>query len=62
MFGTLYIPQKEREPLKFGFADNPDAHTVKGELVAPLVHAAGHFKQMMPRRAETLPAIEQKQA
>ena len=35
MFGTLYVPGKEREPLTFGFAGQPDAHTVKGELVDP---------------------------
>ncbi len=33
MFGTLYVPEKKREKLVFGFADRPDAHTVKGELV-----------------------------
>lgn len=56
LFGTLYIPQKEREPLTFGFADRPDAHTVKGELVAPFITAAGHLK---PRRGqrEQLPAM-----
>jgi sterol desaturase/sphingolipid hydroxylase (fatty acid hydroxylase superfamily) len=62
MFGTLYIPQKEREPLHFGFAGNPDAHTVKGELVAPLVNAAGHFKQLMPKSAAELPVAERERA
>ena len=36
MFGTLYVPEKEREPLSFGFPDRADAHTFKGELVDPL--------------------------
>ena len=63
MFGTLYVPQKEREPLVFGFAGNPDAHTVKGELVDPLVKAAGHLKPLARRRAlAALPAAERKQA
>lgn len=44
MFGTLYVPSTQREPLTFGFADHPDAHTVKGELVMPLVKAAAHLK------------------
>jgi sterol desaturase/sphingolipid hydroxylase (fatty acid hydroxylase superfamily) len=50
MFGTLYVPAKEREPLSFGVGDYPDAHTVKGELVAPLINAAGHFKPLFQRR------------
>ncbi len=50
MFGTLYVPQKEREPLTFGFADNPDAHTVKGEFIDPIVKAAGHLKPNWPKR------------
>ncbi|MGB8396737.1 MAG: sterol desaturase family protein, partial [Pseudolabrys sp.] len=33
MFGTLYVPEKKREPLTFGFSGQPDAHTLKGELV-----------------------------
>jgi len=50
MFGTLYVPAKEREPLTFGFPDHADAHTVKGELVDPLIHAAAHLKPLLPRR------------
>lgn len=44
MFGTLYVPAKERENLSFGVAGHADAHTVKGELVAPFVEAAAHLK------------------
>lgn len=65
MFGTLYVPAKEREPLTFGFADHPDAHTVKGELVAPLINAAGHLKSLALRRRDELapmPVAERKQA
>jgi sterol desaturase/sphingolipid hydroxylase (fatty acid hydroxylase superfamily) len=46
MFGTLYVPEKQREKLTFGLAGEPDAHTVKGELVDPLVKAAGHLKPL----------------
>ena len=60
MFGTLYVPQKERETLTFGFADRPDAHTLKGELVAPFVEAAGHFKPLLPKQAP-VPAAGRKQ-
>ena len=49
LFGTLYIPGQQREPLTFGVADHADAHTVKGELVAPLINAAGRLKALLPR-------------
>ena len=63
IFGTLYIPSKEREPLTFGFADHPNAHTVKGELVEPLVNAAAHLKPLLPGRDEKLaPITERKRA
>lgn len=65
MFGTLYVPQKQREKLTFGFADHPDAHTVKGELVAPLINAASHLKPLWQRRPDELapvPVVERKQA
>lgn len=51
MFGTLYVPAKEREPLVFGFPDHLNAHTVKGELMDPFVNAAGHLKPVLPKRA-----------
>ena len=54
MFGTLYVPAKEREPLVFGFPGNANAHTVKGELVEPFVNAAGHLKPALPKRAATV--------
>jgi len=61
MFGTLYVPSKEREPLTFGFADHPNAHTVKGELVEPLVNAAAHLKPLMPGRGEKLAPITERE-
>jgi sterol desaturase/sphingolipid hydroxylase (fatty acid hydroxylase superfamily) len=60
MFGTLYVPAKEREPLAFGFDDYPDAHTVKGELVDPLINAAAHFKPQRQRELAPVPAAERK--
>lgn len=57
MFGTLYIPEKKREALNFGFAGHPDAHTIKGELVGPFVEAAGHLKPLLPKGAAENPAI-----
>lgn len=54
MFGTLYVPGKEREKLTFGFPGRADAHTVKGELVAPLIDAAAHLN---PVRRPALPEL-----
>jgi sterol desaturase/sphingolipid hydroxylase (fatty acid hydroxylase superfamily) len=63
VFGTLYVPAHEREPLVFGVPDHDDAHTVKAELVDPFVKAAGHFKPALPKRAATaVPIAERKQA
>ncbi len=54
MFGTLYVPGAEREKLTFGFENHPNAHTVKGELVEPLINAARHI---WPKRAAAISAI-----
>jgi sterol desaturase/sphingolipid hydroxylase (fatty acid hydroxylase superfamily) len=65
MFGTLYVPEKEREKLTFGFPDQPDAHTFKGEMVAPFLNAAGHLRPLSPKQRPELaamPANERKQA
>jgi sterol desaturase/sphingolipid hydroxylase (fatty acid hydroxylase superfamily) len=59
MFGTLYIPAKQREPLVFGVTDHQNAHTVKAELVDPFVKAAGHLKPALPK---PVPVAERKQA
>jgi sterol desaturase/sphingolipid hydroxylase (fatty acid hydroxylase superfamily) len=53
MFGTLYVPAKKREKLTFGVAGRADAHSVKGELVAPFFDAAGH---LLPKRGAEVPA------
>ena len=61
MFGTLYVPKKKREPLSFGFPGRADAHTFKGEVVDPLINAAGHLKPLLPKRAlPALPVAERK--
>jgi sterol desaturase/sphingolipid hydroxylase (fatty acid hydroxylase superfamily) len=59
MFGTLYVPAKQREPLVFGVTDHQNAHTVKGELMDPFVKAAGHLKPALPK---SVPVAERKQA
>ena len=48
MFGTLYVPAKQREKLTFGFAAEPDTHTIKDELLNPLINATGHLKPLVP--------------
>lgn len=61
MFGTLYVPDKKREVLSFGVEGHQDAHTVKGELIDPLVHAAGHFRPLLARPRDPLtPATDSK--
>jgi sterol desaturase/sphingolipid hydroxylase (fatty acid hydroxylase superfamily) len=50
MFGTLYVPGKQREKLTFGFPGDPHAHTVKGELLDPVVKAAGRLFGGVPER------------
>jgi sterol desaturase/sphingolipid hydroxylase (fatty acid hydroxylase superfamily) len=63
MFGTLYVPQKAREPLTFGFPGRADAHTLKGELVDPFTNAAAHLKPLLHKRAlPTVPVAERKRA
>lgn len=52
MFGTLYVPAKQREALTFGVPGHRDAHTVKGELVNPLIDAAAHFRPVWPERKD----------
>src|SRR5215470_12659027 len=63
-FGTLYVPEKTREPLTFGFPGQPDAHTVKGELgelVDPFIITAGHIWPKRPADMPALPVAERKQ-
>lgn len=65
MFGTLYVPGKEREALRFGVEpDRFPAHTVTGELVAPFIRAGAALRSSLrPRRrhgsAEIAPSPRQ---
>jgi len=55
LFGTLYIPKKQREKLHFGVEpDRFPAHTITGELIAPFIRAAALFKPA-PRAPEAQP-------
>jgi sterol desaturase/sphingolipid hydroxylase (fatty acid hydroxylase superfamily) len=58
MFGTLYVPGKQRERLTFGVAGRAGAHTFKTEVVEPLIDAAGHFKPALPKPASVMPAVQ----
>ena len=50
MFGTLYLPSKEREKLTFGVeADRYPAHTITGEFIAPFIRAFGHVRAAVSR-------------
>jgi sterol desaturase/sphingolipid hydroxylase (fatty acid hydroxylase superfamily) len=60
MFGTLYVPEKKREPLTFGFPGRADAHTFKGEVVDPLINAAAHLKPLLPKRAAPVRPIAER--
>ena len=61
MFGTLHVPDSKREALRFGFDDRADAHTVKGELVNPLINAAKRMKPAWPRQ-RAIAAAERERA
>jgi len=59
MFGTLHVPSKERERIAFGVPGHTHAHTVKGELVEPLISAGRRLFGGVPERFglnETLPS------
>jgi sterol desaturase/sphingolipid hydroxylase (fatty acid hydroxylase superfamily) len=45
MFGTLYVPGKQREKLAFGVEpDEYPAHTITGEFIAPVIRAWRHIR------------------
>ena len=54
--------RRQREPLTFGFSGQPDAHTMKGELVDPFINAAGHIWPKRPEDVSALPVAKRKQA
>jgi hypothetical protein len=53
---------KETRALTFGFSGQPDAHTLKGELVDPFINAAGHIWPKRPEDVSALLVAERKQA
>jgi sterol desaturase/sphingolipid hydroxylase (fatty acid hydroxylase superfamily) len=66
MFGTLHVPQAERERLSFGVEpDRPDAHTIRGEVIIPVYRALAHLKKGLQRRAAPVAgasALDQRRA
>ncbi|MGH6790824.1 MAG: sterol desaturase family protein [Pseudolabrys sp.] len=62
MFGTLYVPGKQPEKLSFGVdPDRPNAHTISGELVDPILHAGARLKDMV-RPPAPLPVAKRERA
>src|SRR6185312_8364881 len=62
MFGTLYVPGKEPEKLSFGVdPDRPNAHTISGELVDPILNAGARLKDMV-RSPAPLPVAKRERA
>jgi sterol desaturase/sphingolipid hydroxylase (fatty acid hydroxylase superfamily) len=63
MFGTLYVPGKEREQLSFGVEpDRFPAHTITGELFAPFIRAAALIRTKFTRREQMINARPRNQA
>jgi sterol desaturase/sphingolipid hydroxylase (fatty acid hydroxylase superfamily) len=65
MFGTLHVPAAEREALAFGVEpDRADAHTIRGELIAPFRHAAALVLPRLSRgeQSATLTALDRGKA
>lgn len=57
LFGTLYIPAKQREKLRFGIErPYPDAHTITGEFLSPIGRAAAAAAALVPKRRPRLVA------
>lgn len=62
MFGTLHIPSAEPEKLQFGVEpDRPNAHTIRGELLAPFARAALLLKQRVARQSPRAPLAAPRQ-
>jgi hypothetical protein len=52
MFGTLYVPAREREKISFGVEpDQYPAHTITGELIAPFIRAYNQVCAKLPQSA-----------
>jgi hypothetical protein len=62
MYGTLYVPGKQPEKLSFGVdPDRPNAHTISGELVDPILRAGARLKDMV-RPPAPLPVAKRERA
>ncbi len=49
MFGTLHMPQKQREPLRFGVDPKTgEEHTLMGAMVRPFARAMAHLASARP--------------
>ena len=56
MFGTLYVPSVKREKLEFGVEpDRADAHTIRGEFIAPFGSAAQFIARRLEGRSPPAP-------
>jgi sterol desaturase/sphingolipid hydroxylase (fatty acid hydroxylase superfamily) len=54
LFGTLYIPAAQREPLTYGVeGEGHDVHSVTGTLITPMIRAA----QVLVRARPSAPAV-----
>jgi sterol desaturase/sphingolipid hydroxylase (fatty acid hydroxylase superfamily) len=54
VFGTLHMPERERERLHFGVETRAsDHHTAIGSVVMPFVHAVGRLRQVSTRPPRT---------
>ena len=48
-FGTLYMPGRQREKLRFGADSDPRyVHTITGEFILPFIRAFGHLRGLFP--------------
>jgi len=62
VFGTLYVPAAEREPLEFGVEpDRAHAHTIRGELLAPFGRAALLLRARLERGQAAVPLAASEQ-
>ena len=56
LFGTLYVPRKEPEPITFGVkVGEADMHSLAELSIAPVRRAAAHIAQSMQGESAPLP-------
>ncbi len=62
LFGTLHIPDKQREKLTFGVEPGyADAHTITGEFLSPIGRAFAALLAIFPKRRPRLAAADSQQ-